>query len=346
VTPDSTHLSRPVASQDGVTFSRFPLTRLAMNPTLQEAIQRQRQLLKGWLASSLSILAENCKEVWPDRQKLETRLIQGMEELPYCKYLYVLDSQARQLTANVTRTGLLESQFGRDRGDRPYLADALAGAEFSLSESYISRNARRPSLTAVHRIATETGELLGYLGADFDLRELPATQALYRQPEKWMQMKGDPAIRAGLFHQERVNSPLDEHIDAVLAVLNELVTVHGVFHVKLHFSSSRATLWVMHDPYRYRLHGIDDLIDPNLCMAYPRQPYPADASIPADKVREVLNCFRELRFMDETLYLRSGSLNIFNGMVNLTFSCDGSHYMPWDEFLDKNLGFWVGASGG
>jgi hypothetical protein len=119
-----------------------------------------------------------------------------------------------------------------------------------------------------------------------------------------------------------------------------------VFHVKLHFSSSRATLWVMTDPYRYRLHGIDDLVDPNLCMAYPHQPYPADASIPADKVREVLNCFRELRFMDETLYLRSGSLNIFNGMVNLTFSCDGSHYMPWDEFLDKNLGFWVGASGG
>jgi hypothetical protein len=197
----------------------------------------------------------------------------------------------------------------------------------------------------VRRIENEAGELLGYLGADFDLRELPATQALYRQPEQWMQMKGDPAIRAGLFHQERVNSPMDEHIDAVLALINELVSVHGVFHAKLHFSSSRATLWVMNDPYRYRLHGVADLIDPNLCMAYPHQPYPADASMPADKVREVLNGFRELRFMDETLYLRSGSLNIFNGMVNLTFSCDGSHYMPWDEFLSKSLAFWVGSSG-
>jgi hypothetical protein len=257
----------------------------------------------------------------------------------------VLDANARQLTSNVTRTGLLASQFGRDRSDRPYLAEALAGARFSLSESYISRNARRPSLTAVRRIENEAGELLGYLGADFDLRELPATQALYRQPEQWMQMKGDPAIRAGLFHQERVNSPMDEHIDAVLALINELVSVHGVFHAKLHFSSSRATLWVMNDPYRYRLHGVADLIDPNLCMAYPHQPYPADASMPADKVREVLNGFRELRFMDETLYLRSGSLNIFNGMVNLTFSCDGSHYMPWDEFLSKSLAFWVGSSG-
>jgi hypothetical protein len=316
-----------------------------MNPALHEAIQRQRRILEGWLSDSLSILAEACREVWPDQRKLESSLVQSMEELPYCKYLYVLDANARQLTSNVTRTGLLASQFGRDRSDRPYLAEALAGARFSLSESYISRNARRPSLTAVRRIENEAGELLGYLGADFDLRELPATQALYRQPEQWMQMKGDPAIRAGLFHQERVNSPMDEHIDEVLALINELVSVHGVFHAKLHFSSSRATLWVMNDPYRYRLHGVADLIDPNLCMAYPHQPYPADASMPADKVREVLNGFRELRFMDETLYLRSGSLNIFNGMVNLTFSCDGSHYMPWDEFLSKSLAFWVGSSG-
>ena len=56
----------------------------------------------------------------------------------------------------------------------------------------------------------------GYLGADFDLRELPATQALYEQPQQWVQLKGDPAIRAGLFHQARVASPMDERIDEVL----------------------------------------------------------------------------------------------------------------------------------
>jgi hypothetical protein len=316
-----------------------------MNPSLQQAIHRQRHILEGWLGSSLSILAEGCRDAWPDRGGLEARLVHGMEELPYCKYLYVLDTDCRQLTGNVTRAGLLAEHHGRDRRDRPYLVEALAGADFSLSEAYISRNARRPSLTAVRRILGESGELLGYLGADFDLRELPATQALYQQPEQWMQMKGDPAIRAGLFHQERVNSPLDERMDEVLALVHELITVHGVFHAKVHFSSSRATLWVVDDPYRYRLHGIADLGDPNLCLAYPRQPYPAQASVPAEKVKEVLNCFKDLRFMDETLYLRSGSLNIFNGMVGLTFSCDGSHYMPWDEFLDKNVGFWVGASG-
>jgi hypothetical protein len=316
-----------------------------VSTALQDAIQRQRHILKGWLASSLSILAENCREAWPDRQALEGHLAQGMSELPYCKYLYVLDARAHQITANLSRSGPLEEHFGRDRSERPYLEEALKGSAFSLSEAYISRNAKRPSLTAVQRIENAQGELLGYLGADFDLRELPNTQALYQQPGLWMQMRGDPSIRAGLFLQERTHSLMDEHIDEVLALLAELISVHGVFHGKLHFSSSRATVWVMDDPYRYRLHGIADLTNPDLCMAYPRRDYPAEAAIPVDAIPKVLRCFRDLRFMDETIYLRSGSINIFNGLVGLTFSCDGSHYMPWDEFLDKNLGFWLGTSG-
>jgi hypothetical protein len=29
-------------------------------------------------------------------------------------------------------------------------------------------------------------------------------------------------------------------------------------------------------------------------------------------------------------------------MVGLTFSCDGSHYMPMVEFLEKEQAFWFG----
>ncbi|MEW6677177.1 MAG: hypothetical protein AB1421_04590 [Pseudomonadota bacterium] len=315
-----------------------------MNTNLQEAIQRQRQILTGWLGSSLAILAEGCRDVWPDRQALENRLEEGLGELPYCKYLYVLDHKARQLTANLTRAGRLEEHLGRDRSDRPYMASALAGSAFSLSDAYISRNAKRPSLTAVQRIVDSRGNVLGYLGADFDLRELPNTQALYQQPGHWMQMRGDPSIRAGLFLQERTHSLMDEQMESVLALLTELVTVHGVFHAKLHFSSSRATLWVVDDPFRYRLHGINDLTDPDLCLAYPRRAYPNDAAIPVEAIPRIFQTFRDLRFLDETIYLRSATLNIFNGLVGLTFSCDGSHYMPWDEFLDKSVGFWMGTT--
>jgi len=315
-----------------------------MNDDLQAAVDHQRSILKSWLAASLYHIAEECREVWPDRQALEDRLMAGLDELPYCKYLYLLDQGAHQVTANASRAGLLQVHFGRDRSRRPYLAKALAGNPFSLSDAYISRNARRPSLTAVQRILDEDGDLLGYLGADFDLRELPATKALYQQPSHWLQLKGDPAIRSGLFFQERAMSPMDEKIDVVLDLLTEMITVNGIFHAKLHFSSSRATLWAIDDPYRFRIHGIDELGNPDLCLAYPRHDYPVDADIPADRVGTILRGFRDLRFMDETIYLRSGMLNIFNGYVGLTFSCDGSHYMPWREYLDKDVGFWIGSS--
>ena len=74
--------------------------------------------------------------------------------------------------------------------------------------------------------------------------------------------------------------------------------------------------------------------------------YPTDALIPAEAVHKILSGFRELRFLDETIYLRSALLNIFNGLIGLTFSCDGSHYMPWQEFLERKHDFLTGNGTG
>jgi hypothetical protein len=159
-----------------------------------------------------------------------------------------------------------------------------------------------------------------------------------------MQIKGDPAIRGGLFMQQRIDSAMDKRIDEILDLVVELVKVHGVFHAKLHFSSSRATLWLLDDPFRYRILDIEDLTDPGICLAWKQHDYPDDAEIPRERIKDVFQTMCDLRFMDETIYLRAGSLNIFNGIVGLNFSCDGSHYMHWSEFLDKNIGFWMGTS--
>jgi hypothetical protein len=314
-----------------------------MSEALQAAIARQRMLLRGRLAGRLGRLVAPCREAWDDRAALEGVLTHALTELPACKYLYLLDADARQITANLTRQGLMSQHFGRDRSHRPYLAEALAGADFSLSPAYLSRNQGRPSLTAIQRITDADGSRLGFLGADFDLRELPLTRELYRQPDRWLQLKGDPAIRGGLFYQQRVESLMDARIDEVLALFAELVTDHGVFHGKLHFSSSRATIWSLDDPYRFRVLDFEDLANPDTRLAYPQRDYPAAAEIPGERVGEVFQSFKGLRLMDENIYLRSGSLNIFNGIVALNFSCDGSHYMRWDEFLDKDLDFWLGT---
>jgi hypothetical protein len=313
--------------------------------TLQESIAHQRKALMGLLREPLRRLAEQCKQVWGDRERLDAALAATLKELPYCKHLYVVDSRFVQISDNMAHEGPLEG-FGRDRSERPYMQGLVSGAALLLSESYISLKERRPSLTALRSVRDDKGQVLGYIGAYFGLRDLPLTRELYEEPRHWRQIKGDPSIRGTVFHQNRTESEMDRHLDTVLGVLAELMRYHGVYHVMLHFSSSRAVIWQVGDPYRYRLLDIDELIDPDTCLAYPRQPYPAGALIPQDKVREVLDAFRPLRLMDEMFYLRSGTLNLFNGIVGLTFSCDGSHYVPYEEFLGMGKEFWLGSQMG
>lgn len=310
---------------------------------LKESIARQRSALAQRLAKPLADLAAQCAGVWDQREPLDRVLQAAITGLPYCKFLYVLDERKIQISDNVSQTGIIAKDFGRDRSMRPYMQQSDPD-RLNLSEAYISLRARRPSLTAVHCVRDEHGRTLGYLGADFDLRDLPFTRELYDEPGHWRQLKGDPAIRGTVFAQSRTESALDGHIEEVLAVLEELMCDHGVFHTKLHFSSNRATVWLVNDPYRYRLLDIEALTDPDVCLVYPTRAYPQDAVLPQGKVRIILDRLRQLRFMDETFYLRSGSINIFNGMVSLTFSCDGSHYLPWEEFLVKDHSFWVGGA--
>jgi hypothetical protein len=322
--------------------------RSAMNTptTLAESVAKQREALANLLREPLALASQACSRAWPSRAGLNAALTHALKELPACKYLYALDTRAMQLSDNISRDGLIETDYGRDRSDRPYMNEAVPNQGFLLSQAYISLRAKRPSLTAIQIVRDDDGQVLGFVGADFDLRDLPITGKLYDEPTYWRQIKGDPAIRGAVFHQTRSDSQMDLHLDTVLGVMEELMTDRGVFHGKLHFSSSRATLWLVDDPYRYRLLDIDALTDPDTCLIYPRHDYPADAVVPRDRIRPVFDSFRALRFMDETLYLRAGSLNIFNGMVGLTFSCDGSHYLPWDEFLSKGYDFWAPGNQG
>jgi len=312
--------------------------------TLKESIRLQREVLTGLLGEAMHNLALECVGLMGDRAQLEVLLAEALPKLSYCKHLYVLDSNGVQLTDNIRATGNDTSHFGRDRMDRPYMQGIVGTTDFKLSESYISRNKKRPSLTAVQVIRNHYGERIGFLGADYDLRELPHTEKIYQESDAWRQVKGDPAIRGGVFLQHRIDSLMDQNLDQVLAIMSALITDHGVFHGKLHFSSNRATIWLVDDPYSYRILSIDELTDPNIVLAYPCHPYHERAIVPTDQVTPVFEMFRKLRFADENVYLRAGSLNVINGMVGLNFSCDGSHYMRFDEFLDKNTDFWFGTS--
>ena len=155
-------------------------------------------------------------------------------------------------------------------------------------------------------------------------------------PDKWLQIKGDPMVRAFLFQQSRVESLFDGHIDRVHEIVQTLLTRKGAFHVKVHYSSSQLTCWFADDAYRYRVYVKEEVLAPAFLEQF------KDASldhlqpvIDSDDHRAILQEFRRLRTTDQTIYLRNGSINLINGMIGMNFSCDGAHYIDHKTFFSK-----------
>ncbi|MBN6741930.1 hypothetical protein JKG47_15575 [Acidithiobacillus sp. MC6.1] len=337
--------------------------------SLIECVTNTRTDLINELYDPLHKLADLCAEDWNDKAKTEDVLAKEFCSIPYCKYLYALDNEGKQITANIHKDGFFLESFGRDRSERPYVREALqvvsyAGtltgrtsqiwaclpsgelaADFLLSEAYISLGALRPSITAIQLVRNREGEIIGLLGADFALRDLPNTSCLYEERRLSRTFSPQKTGRASEPEGENDRSKTDDNITTVISVMEELVVYHGVFHIKIHFVSDQVTLWTINDPYRYRLLKIEEVIDPDICMAYPKRDYDKTSAIRKKDVREVLGRFGQLRMSKGYFHLRSASLNIFNGIVGLTFSSDGSHYLPYEDFLKADLHLWQANPG-
>ena len=312
---------------------------------LEKSINKQRSFIEGLLLDPMSQLAAICAENWHDRQALDQQLKEYLANKTdhRCRLLYAIDMSGMQRSSNISDALVDDSIIGQDLSNRPYLASFDVGdkSQMLLSDVYIDKHTRKPCITALYGVRLNH-ETIGHVAADFGLKDLPLKNVNEIQAHQWRQIKGDPSIRGTLFQQTRTRSEMDEHIDEVLDVVESLMTEQGIFHAKLHFSSSRATLWPYSDPYHYRLHVLDEIINPKVCLVYEKTRYPESAVATRGMVHNVLKGFKLLREADETIYLRAASINIMNGVVGLNFSCDGSHYMPAHEFLEKDMSFWFG----
>lgn len=314
-----------------------------IQPSWKECIFNQRRQVAGILREPLSSLAEKCVFTWNDSSRLNTLLVNSFSSIPHCSSLYAVDRDGIQISENINNDGIISGNFHKSCSEKPYMKELMPDWGFLLSDSYISLDGLRPSLTAL-QIVSQENHTLGYLAADFDLRKLPVTSVLYNEPENWRQVKGDPAIRSNLFQQSRSESSMDDHMQNALSILEELIMERGIFQCQIHFSSSQITIWTIDDPFRYRILDQDALNDTDICLLYPSRSYPVEAVIPKLLITQILYSMQALRKVDTTIYLRTASINIFNGMLSLTFSCDGSHYMHYDEFLEKGVGFWTGLA--
>ena len=312
-----------------------------MSSWVKQVITYKKSALAKQAEVPMAKLAAQCAEVWQDPDRLDDVLQEAMVELPLCDLIFAVDTNGIIISSNVETDYRDEQWRGRDMNGRPFMEATLPYKGYTMSPVYISTHNMKSCITVMQAV-NKDDQVLGFIAADFDVDKLPTEQPKEISDTGWRQYKGDPAIRGTLFLQERVKSAMDARLDDVMDVILDMLLEHGVFHFKIHFSSSRMSFWHVQDPYDYKIHMVDDILDPESCLAFPRVPYTERATIPKEKIKDILDMFKMLRNADETIYLRSASMNIVNGMVGLTFSCDGSHYLHYTEFLEMDRAFWFG----
>lgn len=314
--------------------------------TYESVIKTRKSRLLAYFKKPMKALGEKVAQTWLDKDELDRVLAQCLtvnRVLESCHQVYAFNLRGKRVSSLVRHEGVIDDVDTEDLSRRLYFKKYLPDDGLCLSRAYTCLRSGKNCATAVQTVKVR-GVTIGYVAADFLLLNLPQEAEATQDRRIWLQVKGDPSIRGTLFMQTRTISLMDEALDDVITIMEELFTERGLFHCQLHFSSSRCTFWLYEDPYRYRVHVLDEMLN-DVLLAYPKRAYPAEATVKREQVRPILERFKLLREMDDTVYLRAGSLNIINGIVGLNFSCDGSHYMPAEDLMEKGEAFWFGAAG-
>jgi hypothetical protein len=311
---------------------------------LIHTIAQQQGLFCTWVSTPLKNIASHCAREWGEKgyasEQLTATLQESMKQLPQYTLCYLLSPQGVMLTPTISHSGCDQRDLGKDVSLRPYFLEWSEEREFFLSHPYNSTKTHLPCMTAMQAVRID-GELFAIIAIDFD-GSSHAQKFNRFAPRDHTQVKGDPSIRQQLFAQTRTVSPMEEQIDVANRHAAWMLHHHGAFYAQLRYSRSTATIRFVENPYHDSIFTLDQLLTSN---SPNRQPMSSLSQVSADKIEPVFALFKSLRLADENIYLRSGSLNVISAMVELNFSCDGTHYLPVDEFLEKSTAFWLDGGG-
>ncbi|MCB1756216.1 MAG: hypothetical protein KDJ38_11870 [Gammaproteobacteria bacterium] len=133
-----------------------------------------------------------------------------------------------------------------------------------------------------------------------------------------------------------MQSLFDTDLDRVHGIVHALQIHKGVFHAKIHYSSSQLTCWFASDPFVYQKFVREEVFEEGFVDRFPDSDHAGRQSLLSDaELLLVFDEFTRLRVSDETIYLRNAAVNLINGMINLSFSCDGTHYIDHKTFFSK-----------
>jgi hypothetical protein len=306
-------------------------------------IGEQRRVLTELFEPAMLNLSKRCAPVWFDLDRLDEVLSRHFASIPHCHLVYAVDKFGKQISSNISAHGIDTTCRCQDLSRRPYCVSLYPKRHFMLSSVYITQTNGRPCLSAVQPVIDDRQCFLGFVVADFDIRRLPLSINHPKSTSFLPPYHHQVPTRLAL-QPRRVASAFDKNLTDIQGILSKLISEHGVFHCALHFGSAQAMLWQMAEPFQYHLFDVEQLLDPDMYLTYPRFPYPEKLPVSKRDVQQVFEHFRILRLGDGSVYLRSGSINIMNGMVSLSFSFEGSEYLSVGEFLETDFSYWFGQS--
>ena len=309
---------------------------------IKPTIGEQRKALITLIEPPMLNLSKQCTALWSDLEGLDQLLSKHFNSIPYCQLLYIIDKFGKQITSNVSAQVIDPQYREQDLSRRPYSVSLYPKRHFMLSSVYISQTNRRPCMSAVHPIISNEQQFLGFLVADFEMSYLPLSSPTSNNKTSAFWLPSDCLLQR--YRQPpRVKKLFAQPLRAVQTILYQLISDYGLFQYTLHYSSGQIALWQLDDPYQYDLYTVEQFLSTNIFIDLSRHAYPSKAKISLQQVKQVLERFNDLHLVTGDFYLRSNSLNIINGIIELDFSYDGyQQYLPFDKFLNEDWSAWFG----
>lgn len=145
-------------------------------------------------------------------------------------------------------------------------------------------------------------------------------------------IRNDHSAQHGDFKQYKSNH-FDDRLDDILKLCVELILNKGVYHLKIHFSSSQLVCWTFDNPYSYQVYTSEEIFSDNFMDLFAPLNTKLHSCIDKNKIIPILESFKYLRCGKEGSELRNASIHIINGYIGLTFSCDDTRYINFKNYI-------------
>ncbi len=189
-------------------------------------------------------------------------------------------------------------------------------------------------------------------------------------------IKGDPSLRETAMYRPRYHSALDEIYPQLEEHLLELLCERSTYRLYIGFSSAEIRTQSVFDPLREETHSAERLLeDDYVARHFPAISYEEKVQgmremydflqgsnlfnnlpdywkkifakrhndwhpMDPDSIAKVLASLKALRDMPD-YYLRNVSISMVQGIVRLSFNCDGTQLVNaenYQRFLEENIG--------